>query len=350
MKLVKRAVSLLLATAMTMTVFVGCAKEEPVVLDPNEVVMVVGETEVKMNIANFFVRYNQSLMESIYEQYIGEYAWITEMKEGVTYEDNLKEALLEDLKKLFILNGHVADYDVTLTDAETKSIEAAAESFISENKDKDAQEKVSGDKDTVIQYLKLYTLSEKLTKAMRDDVDANVSEAEATQKRVRYYEIKKSVKSDDGSSGKMTDKEIKEAKKEAEEFLKGAKANGSMETYAKEQKENTKTLTFNANSTALDKEVIQAADALGEKEFSEVIESENGIYVLQLESLFDEEATETEKETILTQRQNDRYEELLEKWTKDTKVTVHEEVWDKISIQGLKIVYIEDPKEDKTEK
>lgn len=347
MKLMKKTVALLLVAVMAMTMFVGCAKDkEEEALDPTEVVMVVGETEVTMNIANFFVRYNQSLMESVYASYIGEDVWMTEVEDGVTYEESLKDSLLEELQNLYIITNHVADYNVALTDEEVAAIEAAADSFVAENKDVD---KVSGDKETVVAYLTLYTLNEKMGEAMRADVDTNVTDEDAAQKRMRYYEIAKTAELDDGSTTEMSDEEIKDAKKQAEEFLKGAKANGSMEAYATEKEETTNTLAFDADSTALDEEVIKAADALKENEFSDVIETDTGIYVVQLESEFDAEATESNKETVLTERQEARYEELKEKWTEETEITVHEEVWDKISIQGLKVNYTEDETEETEE-
>lgn len=349
MKLFKKAVALLIVTVMAMTLFVGCAKSKEETLDPNEVVMIVGETEVTMNIANFFIRYNQSLMESVYESYIGEDVWMTEVEDGVTYEDSLKDSLLDELQNLYIITNHVADYNVTLTDEEIAAIEAAADSFIAENEKEEELDKVSGDKETVVAYLKLYTLNEKMGEAMRADVDSVVTDEQAAQKRMRYFEIAKTAELDDGSTMEMSDEEIADAKKEAEEFLSGAKANGSMEAYATEKEETTQTLAFDADSTALDEEVIKAADALGEGEFSEVIETETGIYVVQLESLFDAEATESAKETVLTERQEARYEELLEKWTEETEITVHEEVWDKISVQGLKVVYTEDETEETEE-
>ena len=349
MKFMKKTVALLLVAVMAMTMFVGCAKDKEETLDPTEVVMVVGETEVKMNIANFFVRYNQSLMESVYSSYIGEDVWMTEVEDGVTYEDNLKDSLLEELQKLYVVTNHVADYNVTLSDEEVKAIEAAADSFIAENKDEATQTKVSGDRDTVIEYLKLYTLNEKMGDAMRADVDMTVTDEQAAQKRMRYFELSKSETLDDGSTMEMSDEEIEAAQKEAKEFLKGAKANGSMEAYATEVEKETQTLTFDADSAALDEEVIKAADALKENEFSEVIETETGIYVVQLESEFDADATENNKETVLEERKEARYEELLEKWTEDTKITLHEEVWDKISVQGLKVNYLQDETEESEE-
>ncbi len=349
MKLVKKAAAITLAAVMAMTVFTGCASkaEAP---DPSEVVMTVGETEVKMNVANFFVRYNQSLMESLYTQYMGDNVWKTEVEKGVTYEENLKESLLEELQKFYILSNHVGDYDVKLTDDEVKAIEAAAEAFAKENKDAASNDLVSADKDTIVEYLKLYTISEKMGDAMRADVDTTVTDEQAAQKRVRYFEIAKSSQAEDGTTTTLSDDEIKDAKKEAKAFLKGAKENGSMEAYGTEKEVETKTLAFAADSTALDEEVIKAADKLKENEFSEVIETENGIYVLQLESEFDAEATESAKPAVLTKRQEDRYTELLEKWTKDTKIKVNEEVWDKISLHGLKVNNIEDEKEESEEK
>jgi len=342
MQFMKKTVVLLLVVVMTMTVFVGCTKDKEAALDPTEVVMVVGGTDVTMNIANFFVRYNQSMMESMYTSYIGEDVWMTEVEQGVTYEDSLKESLLQELQALYIITNHVADYNVALSDEEVAAIEATADSFIAENEDADVQAKVSGDRDTIIAYLKLHTLSEKMGEAMRADVDQVVTDEEAAQKRMRYYEITKSETLDDGSTMTMSDGEVKAAQEEAKEFLKGAKANGSMEAYATEAEKETKTLAFDADSTDLDTEVIKAADGLKENEFSEVIETDTGIYVVQLESEFDAEATETNKETVLTERQEARYEELLEKWTEETEITVHEKVWNKISIRGLKVNYIED--------
>ena len=349
MKLMKKAVALLLVALMTMTLFVGCAKNKVDNLDPTEVVMVVGETEVTMNIANFFVRYNQSMLEGMYTQYMGEDVWMTQVEKGVTYEDSLKDSLLEEFQKMYIVANHVADYKVELTEAEVKAIEVAAEEFISENKDADVQKKVSGDKDTVVAYLKLHAINEKMAEAMRADVDTTVTDEQAAQKRMRYFEIKKVETLDDGSTMEMSEDEVKDAKKEAKEFLKGAKANGSMEAYATEAEKETKTLAFDADSTALEDKVIKAADKLKENEFSEVIETETGIYVVQLESEFDAEATESNKANVLSERQEARYQELVEKWTKDAKVTVHEKVWDKISIQGLKVNTIEDPTEETEE-
>ena len=54
---------------------------------------------------------------------------------------------------------------------------------------------------------------------MRADVDTTVTDEQAAQKRMRYFEISKSETLDDGSTMEMSDKEIKDAKKEAKEYI-----------------------------------------------------------------------------------------------------------------------------------
>lgn len=346
MKIMKKAVALMLVAVLVSAVFVGCAKDKNVTVDSKEVVMVVGDTEVTMNMANFFVRYNQSMLESMYTSYVGENVWITEMSEGVTYGESLKETLLQELQNLYVVTSRVADYNITLTDEDMQAIESAADAFIAENSDKDVLDKVSADRDTVVEYLKLYTLSEKMAKAMKAEADPNVTDDEAAQKRMRYIEILKKEQLQDGSTKELSEDEIADAKKEIETFLKGAKANGSMEAYATENEIETKTLAFDAESTALDEEVIKAADKLNVNEFSKVIETETGIYAVQLESEFDAEATESQKEVIVAERQEAKYQELVEKWTKETEIVVHEKVWKKISLHDLKVNYIEDKTEE----
>lgn len=344
-KNVKKVAALVLAAVVVMTCFVGCTPKYKHPVSSEDVVMLVGETKVKADIATFYLRYNQSLMESLYGTYIGENVWTQEVSEGQTYEDSLKDSIIEELKELYIVTNHVADYKVALTDEEKAAIEEAANSFLSENKAEDL-EKICGGKEVVVEYLTLQVLNTKMSEAMKNDINSEITTEEAKQKRARYYKVETVTELDDGSKMNKTDDEIAQAKKDAEAFLAGAKEKGSMESYATEKSLKTSTLTFNADSEALDASVIKAADALKEGEFSEVIEvKEDGYYVLQLESLHDEIATEKAKEEMKIERQEARYKELVEKWTEETTVTVYEEVWGEISVRDLKVIYTYDPEE-----
>ena len=54
--------------------------------------------------------------------------------------------------------------------------------------------------------------------------------------------------------------------------------------------------------TSPSKEVVKAADKLGEGELTGVVESDTACYVAKVTSLNDEAATETKKQSLLTEK------------------------------------------------
>lgn len=332
-KIVKKIVALAAVTALTLTTFTGCADTT---IDHSKVVATVGKKEITAGFANFYVRYEQANGSTIsmYEAQLGESVWEMQLSDGYTYEDSIKDMIMDNIHSMMVIAAHAEDYKVTISDEELAEIQTTAKAFVKAN-DKEVLEKVSGTEENVVEYLKILLLNKKMEEAMVADVDTVVKEEDAAQKRMRYMEYLTTTTLDDGSTMEMSADEKADAKKKAEEFLAGAKANGSMEAYAKEKNATTKTLAFNKESKDLDEAVIKAADALGEKAFSEVIEAKNGYYVVQLESAFDKEATEAKKESIVETRKAEQYEKLLTEWKKADDIKVEEDVWEEISLADL---------------
>ena len=76
-------------------------------------------------------------------------------------------------------------------------------------------------------------------------------------------------------------------------------------------------------STSPNSDLIAAADALvNEGDVTEVIETDNGLYVAKLTSLLDREATDSKKASIVTERKQEKYDEVLKGWKEDTKIKV----------------------------
>ena len=334
----KRAIALILAVLMLAGVMAGCKRQEAAKLDENAVLMTIGDAEFKAGLCNFYLRYQQSLMESLYGANAGYNIWEQATGDNKTYEDVMKNIMLEQFQETLIIYLHAEDYKVELTENELKNIESLAEAFEKANS-KEAQEKASATKAYAAEYMKIHTIAKKVTDLMKQDIDKNVSDEDAKQKIMRYvlFETKSSMSKD----------ELAKKKKEAEDFLAAAQAKGSLEDYGKEKEVTTTKYPFNAKSTSLDEKVIKAADALAEKAFT-IVETDKGFYVIQLESLFDSEATAEKKASILKERGEARYKELLEKWQKDMKVVVNQNVLDTISFNDLKINSIqkEENKED----
>ena len=340
-KIMKRLAALAVVSTMVLSTLVGCASSSSV--DNSEVVATVGDSEITAGVANFYLRYQQSGMEEIYAMYFGDNFWTASLTDGTTYAENLKNEVIDTLHEFYVLEDHVADYNVSLTEEELAAIDAAAEAFVSDNSSK-VVESISGQKEVVVEVLKLFTINEKMYQAMTVDVDRVVSDDEAAQKRLRYYSQNK-LKTENNNTVQMTEDELTALKIEMEAVLNGAEANGSLEAYGEEHELGTYTLTFDSESLAIAKEVVEAADKLKEGEFSEVIETESFFYIVQLESEFDEEATETMKENIIDEREVEAYSEIAEKWLEETPIEVNEDVWGKLFVETLKVLVKEQEEE-----
>ena len=347
MKSLKKIVALVAVAALSITALAGCKKQGPI--DNSEIVMTVGDKKVELGMANFFVRYQQSMMEQqmeMYQTYGYVMEWDMEVEEGKTYEESMKEDALKSLQQLYILDAHAADYKVTLTEDETAKIEEAAKAFAKANTD-EVNEKISSE--YAKEYLRLVTISDKMYDAIKASHTPEVKDDEAAQK-IMYYVKYDTVKTDDsGAQSELSDEEVKALKKDAQAMLDGAKKNGNLESYAKEQNATATKAAFSVDRSELDEKLVEAADKLELNGFSEVIEGESAIYVAQVTSLFDKDATEAEKEEIVEERKDEFYTETVEKWTEDTKIKVNDEVWEKVSLEGLKISTVEPEEDDQSE-
>lgn len=358
----KRIIALAAVAALAMTTFVGCGS-----VDNKEIVATVGDSQITAGMANFYARYQQPSFEEYYVSYQDYYQqqmygsvvqetvmdWSVEQEDGVTLEDTYKEDVMTSLQNLYIMEDHMKDYDVELTKDELKAIEKAAKAFLKANP-ADAKEKISADKETVVEYLKLMTISVKVEAAIRAGVDTNVADEDAAQKRVRYVSFATTKTDENSQTVEMTKKEIKAVKKDAKAFLEGAQANGSLEAYATEKEATSNTATYGKDyaddqTATLPKEVFDAAEKLEENGFAKVIETDSAFYVVQLESKFDEEATTAEKESIVEERKSETVTETIEKWRKDAKIKVNDKVWDKISMHDIQVTEKKEEAEESTD-
>ncbi|MFQ9345136.1 MAG: peptidyl-prolyl cis-trans isomerase [Coprococcus sp.] len=238
----------------------------------------VGDEKVTADVANFFARYQQAQFETTYSSYLGDDFWGKEVTDGKTYEENYKDSIMDSLEEMYILDEHKDDYKVSLSDDEEKSIEDAAKKFTDSN-DSAAKDAVSGDEKTVKKVLELLTLQKKMETAMTADVDTNVSDEEAAQKKMQYVLFSTKTKGSDGNSTDMSDDEKAEVKKKAEDFQKDAASAEDFSVFATAVGASATDLTFDSDTTSPNEDLIKAADKLKEGEVTDVIEADNGYYI-----------------------------------------------------------------------
>lgn len=328
----KRLAVLALAGVMAMSALTGCGK-----LDDTDVVAKVDGDEISVGLANFYARMIQAQYETYYAGYLGDDMWSSEASEGESYEESVKNQVMDDLQTMFLMEDHMDEYEVSITEEEQAAIKKAAESFDEAN-GLEEKDKVSGSKENVERLLTLMTIQQKMETAIENQADMEVSDEEAAQKAMKYVLFSYTTTDEEGNSVALTDDEKAALSEEAQGFAEEAKAAEDFAALATEKGYEAQDATFDAEEeTVIPADLAKAADALEEGGVTEAIETDNGIYVAKVTSLFDEEATETEKQNIISERKQAKYDEVVDAWKEDADISVEKKVWKKVDFNELKV-------------
>lgn len=337
-RLGKRLTAAAAAGMLAVSCMTGCGSASA--LNTEEVVATVGGEEVTLGVANFYARMIQGQYETYYAGMMGTTAdqmWSQEFSEGMTMEDSVKDSILKTIEEMYVIAQHTEEYDVALSDEEKAVIEETAETFLADNTDH-ALASVSGDKEIVKKILELSSIQSKMTEKMREGVDEEVSDEEAAQKSMQYAFFAYSSTDEDGNSIDLSEEDKAVLKESARSLVDRARAGEDFETVAGELSANVSTASFDAESTSPNADLIAAADGLTEEGgITDVIETDQGVYVAKLTSLFDREATDKKKENIVEQRRQEQYSSLLEEWTEAADIKEEDRVWKKVSFSDLGI-------------
>lgn len=327
----KRLFALALAGVLAAATLTGCGS-----LKGDETVATVDDTKIDADLANFFARYTQATYETYYSAYMGEDMWNSDASDGETYEESVKSSVLKSLEDMILLEKHMKDYDVSITDEDKAMIKETTQQFLDDNS-LDDKNLVSGNEKTVNRALTLMAVQQKMRTAIQAGADTEVSDEEAAQKSMDYVFISYQTKDDSGNSKDVSDDEKAQLKSQAEAIASGLKEGGDLNTLAEEQGATVQTLTFDKDTTSPEEDLIKAADALGEGESTDVIETEKGCYVAKVTSLLDRTATDSKKSQIVQERRTKLYDDTLKKWRKKADIKVHKDVWKKVSFQKVSV-------------
>lgn len=344
-----------ICVCMTASTLTGCGVKE------DSVVATVDGDEISYALANFVIRYNQAQYEQFYTAYgaymglqSGTNVWNQSVDGQNTLGENLKESVLESLKDMYLLEDHMGEYDVTITAEEKKKIEETADAFLAENTP-ETLEAMSATKENVSRMLELSTIYAKMRSAIYDTVDTEVSDEEAAQRGITtvFFSAEDTA---DATAADASDSDAEEAtagtakneaKEKAQNVLDEIKKGKELDDVL-EKVDDTVTseyVTYGEDDTMLDEEIKAAADALTkEGETAEnLVEAENGYYVVQLTKTLDRDATDMRKEEIISERKTEAFESTVEEWKEAADITVKQKTLNKIKfVDSISMTYTEE--------
>ena len=327
----KRLMALLLSGVLAVSMFAGCGSE----MDKTAVVATDGTTDITLGLANFAARFSQAQYDDFYVAYFGQGVWDTDMYGyGTTMEDDMKASVLQSLYAMYGMKNHMADYGVEITTEDFANISAAASHFIGSNSE-EAREALGAELEYVEEYLELLTIQSRMHGEIIKGADTNVSDEEAkTSAYSQVYVSKTSYQDEEGNTVNYTDEDRAILAETVAAFATEAKANG-LEAAAETYGYTVTTGTYNA-STSVVAEVADALKAMTtDGQVSGVIELENAYYVVQMDAVVDAEATEANRQSIISDRQTALYTEVVDGYVAESEWKVKNNVWEKVSFDNL---------------
>lgn len=318
----KKIMALILAGALCASAFTGCG------INKNATAATMKDQTVTMGVANFLCRFEQASMEDLYKLYLGDSSdniWARDLAgNGTTLEESTKTQALEELHEMYTLQQHMSDYNVEITDDDKAAITEAAKKFMDANS-KEALDEMGATQDIVEEILTLYTVKEKMKTAIEADADTNVSDEEANMRAYSMVTLDISDSSDDADKNKETAKKMEDA----------LKADGAtLDKVAEDNDQKVTTGTYDADNDTLDEAVKKALDGLKEGETSGLIETDDKAYFVRIDKDTDADATEKNRTSIINQRKDDLYQEVLSGWQEDDNWKVDEKAVEKIEFKN----------------
>ena len=320
-----------LAALSAAVLLTGCGQ-----MDGNATVVTIKNGDatdtISLGYANFAARYQQSMYDQYLLSYYGEGMWSQDMSgSGSTLEQETKDGVLTDLEEAYLAKAHAADYDITLSDEQTKEIEKAANKFMKDNSEETTKE-MGATEEYVKQYLEGRTYYALVSKAAKDASEADIKEDDCWMRTFTYVLFDTTGKKDeDGNVTEYSEDEIANLKKQAEDLTKSDDFSGDVEKLGVTSSSYSY-LKGESEDSTMDMEIINAAEALKEGDVSSVIEIDGvGYYVIKLDKDHDEDASANKKESLKTEA----FTKLMDSWKEGSTWTVDEKVWEQVKFSNL---------------
>jgi foldase protein PrsA len=263
-----------LSASLVLTSLSGCSKKKETFDTEAAAITVNGDT-ISAGVMNFAIRYNQASLESLYQSFGIDDPFNEDLfGSGSTLGEQAKSQVADTLAEALLAEQHMEDYGVTVTDTEKEQISSAAAQFMSDN-DASVLEELNITQDSVERYLELMVIQDKMEEQMCADVDTEVSDEEAAQRRIQYVVFAPVTEEETEEETEVlteeeTAAEETAAEEETETLTEAGETQTEEETAALTEEDSTKTQSADETETeAVEAETTSETELTAETELEE---------------------------------------------------------------------------------
>lgn len=286
-----------------------------------------------------------ALYKDSMEQTYGKDIWDKEVEKGVKYKDKFKDLILEQLITTEVIYSQAKKDNLLPKKEEVeKSFKELKDTMSKDEKYKEQLEKLGIDdtflKDQQEKDLAMQNYQANFTKETKISDEEMKKYYDTHKDEFKKDEVEAShilLKTVDDNNKPLSEAKKAEAKKKAEEALKEVKSGEDFAKVAKKYSQDASAsdggkLGFFSRGQMV-AEFEEAAFSMKKGEISNLVETQYGYHIIKVTDKVNEQTPfEDSKETIQAQLLKNKYQEKIEKLTKEAKVEKDEKIINTITI------------------
>ena len=338
----KRFAAAALTAVLAVGMMTGCGNsggKGEVTQNGNETLFTYDGEDVSLKKAWIYGKMTAAQYEASYSSYFGENFWTMDMgtdDEGnaMTFEDYAKEQIISRIKQIIVLNNHAEEAGASLTEEEEEQCAQYAAAFAEDTTGAEILAECGATEDDMTEIYEENALAAKVQEYMIKDTDTNVSDDEARETTITRVVFATTNTDDQGQTVDMSEEEKAQVLATAQAALAKVQAGTDIADVAEEQGYTNTAETFAAGESEEGEAFEKLLAGMKDGDITqEVQECDNGYVIARLDAYTDADATENNRQSIIAERQQTKFTEVYDGWTKDLEAEwnydedVNQELW-----------------------
>lgn len=325
---------------LTVLLLTGCgtAGEQGQDTEPDmaQTAMTVDGEAVSLREWNFYVRMNQMQWEKDELETYGDDMWSLEVDEdGTTLADSLKADVRDLICRTHLSARRAEEYGVELSGEELEQVKERARDFMGAYHQA-LLEYAGADEDFVYEQLCLTELSLAVEEAAAAEYEPQIPEEDYHREGICYVLVSTTgLRDGEGNLTPFTEEEVEERTDLAFSICETARETGDLKSAAEDAGMTPIVSSMGASNEGDGQEplMLDAARELAVGEISDPIETEEGWFVVQHTSGYDEESSEYWKDYLTELARQEYLDGVLAGWMDEAVIQEYPEVMDQVNVK-----------------
>jgi len=322
MKIAKKLLAVALAAVLSVSVLAGCGTSVKPENYGTTVVATYGDENIYLDEANMYLRAEQYYYEYIYTYMYGmTEIWNQQVTEGVTMKSAVLESVMSMIRQIYVLKDQAGSLGLSLSAEDSAKIEETVDSVLADSAD-ELVDAYNLSRERMIEIYENNAIANLVWEALVADVDTNIPDEDVRCVGASYVLVN------------QTDVKTKE---NAQKIYDAVKGGATLADAAKELELTATKATYFVGDKYEEKTLGAKAITMteGAVEMFE-LEEGKGWYVMVLDTLKDEAATENKRDSVIAERQAEMFKTKYAELEKAAPAfTVDEKVWQNVSMETI---------------